>query len=180
MANSRNKGNAFEKDVCLLLSSWMLGKTVKKQRDCVFRRQTTTVMPASGHWEGAGDLLHAPDVRWPFCAELKKQEGWNFDGAWRSPFTWTVSAWWQQARDQSDIAGKFPLLIFSGNNRPIYCMLRCDVWKRLEGNAGTRLSFVPERYAPPVCVVTLADFLDLNVERVQVLAHLLNLKSATG
>jgi len=126
MVNGRDKGNKYENAICLAFSRWLfpeLPQTTRVER-LPFRRRTTSVVPLDGHWHGAGDILHRPDLPhpWPFCVECKRVEGWTLDGSFAA--TWPVWSWWSQALAQARRVGRAPLLICGRNRRPDYVLLR--------------------------------------------------------
>ena len=126
MVNGRLKGNNYENAICLVLSRWLVPSLPKLARieQLPFRRRTTSITPLEGHWNGAGDILHRPDLPhpWPFCVECKRIEGWTFDGAFNEK--WPVWSWWSQACAQSKRSDLAPLLVCSRRYQPDYAMLR--------------------------------------------------------
>lgn len=69
-------------------------------------------MPGSGAFDGFKTDIHS---KLPFSFELKNQE------------TVSLWKWWKQARDQSSIA-KPPVLVTSGNFRPILAIMDADTF----------------------------------------------------
>jgi hypothetical protein len=128
MVDGRTKGNKYENAICLALSRWLLPSLPRPARieQLPFRRRTTSVVPLEGHWAGAGDILHRPDLPhpWPFCVECKHVEGWTLDGAF-SP-GWPVRTWWDQAVRQGERVGLAPLLICGRNHKPDLAFLRSE------------------------------------------------------
>lgn len=117
MKGQKQKGNKAEREVARLLQEWWR----PFEPLTVFMRT-----PMSGGWPGAkasptfrarGDVTvgkaeaDAPDSRFPFTVEVKRQEGWserNLECGWRSP----VWAWWRQAQDEAADDGVEPMLWF--------------------------------------------------------------------
>jgi hypothetical protein len=124
MVNGRNKGNNYENTICLVLSRWLDPRISPKAKleQLPFRRRSTSIMPLDGHWHGSGDILHRPDLDWPFCVECKKVEGWTLDGVFLDG--WPVWSWWDQTEEQAIAAGLAPLLICGRNHKPDYALLR--------------------------------------------------------
>ncbi len=132
MRNGKAKGDEYENHVCRIMSVWIVpGKWSKAPVwKLPFRRRFTDTTPLDGHWDGQGDLLHAPRVAFPFCVECKKIEGWEIDGALANA-KWPVWSWWEQAKRQArktwKTNGLYPLLVFSRNRKPDYVLLEEEV-----------------------------------------------------
>jgi len=126
MVNGRNKGNKYENAICLALSRWLLPSLPFPARveQLPFRRRSTSIMPLDGHWNGTGDILHRPDIEWPFCVECKRIEGWTLDGVFNDG--WPVWDWWLQAWKQARSAGLAPMLLLGRNRKPDYVLLRVE------------------------------------------------------
>ena len=108
MANSRNKGATFERDVAKMLFL-ELGITFKRDLE-----QTRT----AGH----GDLI-ADDPAFPFELELKRYA----DGPINGP-----DAWWQQVTTAAARTNKRPALIYKYDRQYIRCVIdlqcmRCNI-----------------------------------------------------
>jgi len=109
--HSKSKGNNNERALAKLFQDW-------------WGHGTFARTPASGGWATAatreafatcGDVITtAPD--WPFCLELKKQEGWFLDQLMHNEkcILWK---WWKQTVDETP-PGLTPLLVFARNNVP--------------------------------------------------------------
>ena len=136
MKDGRKKGNDFENAVCRALSQWY-GTRSKRLSGLPFRRRSTSIMPVEGHWQGEGDILHRPDVSFPFAVECKKHEGWELDGGYYEA-KWPVWDWWEQAKAQARRAKLKPLLIFTRNRRPVYVLLEesAATWLKLKPRSG--------------------------------------------
>jgi len=140
MKDSRRRGGNFENATCRALSAWF-GYTSQRLAELPFRRRSTSIMPLEGHWNGGGDILHRPDVAFPFAVECKDREGWELDGALYVP-TWPIWDWWEQAQEQARNARLCPLLVFSRNRRPHYVLLREReaTWLKLKPKHGPVLA----------------------------------------
>lgn len=108
MANSRNKGATFERDVAKMLFL-ELGITFKRDLE-----QTRT----AGH----GDLV-PDDPAFPFELELKRYA----DGPINGP-----DAWWQQVTTAAARTNKRPAMIYKYDRQPIRCVIelqgmRCNI-----------------------------------------------------
>jgi hypothetical protein len=166
MVDGREKGNKYENAICRVLSVWLFPDLDPKTpiEHLPFRRRSTSVMPIEGHWNGAGDILHRPDLesRWPFCVECKHVEGWSLDGAFSEK--WPVWSWWAQAERQAARAGRKPLLVCGRNRKPDYALLRAEdaPWlaQRLQ------VVRVERPKHPPVAIVLLGDLVKTKVERL--------------
>ena len=110
MADSRNKGASFEREVAKLLVL-ELGMGISFKRDL---RQYQT----SGH----GDLIPS-DPAFPFELELKRYA--------KGPISGT-DKWWQQVTTAANKTGKRPALIYRYDRQPIRCVvemqgIRCNI-----------------------------------------------------
>lgn len=101
MANSRQKGAAFERKVATLLFQ-ETGITFKRDLDQYRERDR-------------GDLI-ADNIQWPFLLECK---------AYASG-TDCKPAWWLQAVTAAQTAGKYPCVVYKFNNAPIKCRVGID------------------------------------------------------
>jgi len=131
--DGRTKGERYENTVCRLLSQWLVPGDWEKcpVYKLPFRRRFTDSTPLDGHWEGEGDILHRPDVTFPFCVECKDQEGWDLDGVLKNA-QWPVWKWWTQACAQAQQVGLRPILFFTRAYRPNYVMIEKEVAQWLE------------------------------------------------
>lgn len=171
MVNGRSKGNKYENTVCKTLSRW-IDPSIREDahvEHLPFRRRTTSVVPLEGHWRGHGDILHRPDLRypWPFCVECKAVQGWTFDGMFVD--TWSVWAWWEQARNQARDAGLSPLLALRRNRTPDHALLRCEDAEclRLEQAAvGTIVRLVHPKQGDEIVIARLDDLVRTDPRRL--------------
>ena len=99
MVNGRNKGAAFEREVCKMLHA-DLGATFK--RDIEQYR-------AADH----GDII-CDDPSFPFTLELKRYaNGYTYQ-----------KAWWTQVEKAAQAAGKEPVLIYKYDRQDIVVVMR--------------------------------------------------------
>jgi len=157
--HGKHKGDKFENDICRALSVWLVGSDYAGSlvQDLPFRRRFTTSTPLEGHWDGSGDILHRPDVAFPFCVECKKREGWELDGMFGND-KWPVWTWWEQAKEQAaKTKDRYPLLVFSRNRRSIYAMLHEEVGQCLKVGSERCLVQVERNGSERVVLVLLDD-----------------------
>jgi hypothetical protein len=127
---SKRKGNSNEREVARLLREWW--------GEGEFMRT-----PSSGGWgrsrqvrddfNAAGDIVTTA-TDFPFCAEVKSEEGWELEQLLRSPDKCPIAKWWKQAEEETP-AGKHPLLLFTRKLRPWFCLmdheaLASSLWTR--------------------------------------------------
>ena len=146
--DSRAKGYRFENLCCRILTALyapMIDPTGPLET-LPFRRRSVSIMPLVGHWRGSGDILWRPENDLPFVVECKSCEGWELDGAFYAE-KWPPLLWWKQAAEQAERQKRTtgqqarPLLFFTRNLRPVYCMASMpDVAALLGGRVG-----VPDR-----------------------------------
>jgi hypothetical protein len=115
---SRRKGAVNERVVAALLRAW-------------WGRGEFLRTPSSGGWAGSKqareDLNAAGDIvtserDFPFCVEVKSQEGWSFVQFMREPGTCLIRRWWEQTTSETP-NGKIPLLMFTRIRQPWFVML---------------------------------------------------------
>lgn len=115
---SRRKGAVNERVVAALLRAW-------------WGRGEFLRTPSSGGWAGSKqareDLNAAGDIvtserDFPFCVEVKSQEGWSFVQFMREPGTCLIRKWWEQTTSETP-NGKIPLLMFTRIRQPWFVML---------------------------------------------------------
>lgn len=114
----KNKGNAFERDVSLLLAEWW---DVPKG---TFWRSKI-----SGGSNEPGDItprvleVNDKPLNWPFVIECKHYKDIKFSQlltASKLKEGGRILSWWQQLTDDQINTLSIRLLIFKGNNTPIY------------------------------------------------------------
>jgi len=115
---SKRKGNLNEREVAKLLRDWWgSGEWMRT--------------PSSGGWgrskqvrddfNAAGDIVTTASD-FPFCVEVKSEEGWALEQLLRSPDKCQIAKWWDQTVQETP-DGKHPLLLFTRKLRPWYAML---------------------------------------------------------
>lgn len=167
MAEGRNKGARFEADICKALSGWRHpDRDFSKvpQHELPFRRRFTTSTSLEGHWQGHGDILHRPEVKFPFTVECKKQENWDMDGMLTNA-KWPPALWWGQAVSQAETAKRHPMLIFARNLREPHAMIREDAAECLLRN-GVPRTVLTRQDIGTVVVVRLGDLVTIPWRRL--------------
>lgn len=97
MANSRNKGASFEREIAQELHR-LLGVNFKRDLDQYRERDR-------------GDLI--ADCDFPFLLELKRYAGGGFQ-----------KAWWEQAYKAALATGQHPAVIYKFDRKPIMCRVQ--------------------------------------------------------
>lgn len=156
MKNGRDIGNNFENAVCRILASWVLPEgTVTDKTPLAqlpFRRRSTALMPTDGHWDGEGDILARPDIRFPWAVECKRDSKFGFDGLAtqaKPPLLAHVA----QANAQAKRAGKDMMLFVTRPRFPVFLLAN---WDTMRGRVHLkRDAFI--RFPSPSGVYTLID-----------------------
>lgn len=155
---ARNKGSSFERKI---------GKSLEEFWDARFFRTPMSGGSALKHdYNLAGDLS-TPDETWPFHVECKNQEAL---GKFFTIFTsekCPVWKWWDQTMTECP-ADKLPLLIFTKNYFPIFCLMKASFWLSLNHSEGAQpegLEYSATLFVGDVVVVTLDRFLSLGKEK---------------
>lgn len=107
------------------LSTWWCGTAADEPAGTLpFRPRSTSIQPIEGHWQGAGDILHRPDlaVPFPFAVECKNDERASLDPMFEAA-KWVVWGWWEQTAQQAQRGSLVPLLIFRRNHRKDYAVV---------------------------------------------------------
>jgi len=118
---SKRRGATYERHICVKLSEWW-GSEIRRT-------------PMSGGWQKtviSGDVA-ATEHDFPFSVECKNQEGWEFTELLTAK-TPCFCEWWAQCKiDNSKLTiPKMPLLVFSKNNSPDYCILTARDWDSMK------------------------------------------------
>lgn len=121
--NARKKGASFELKVAAQLTKLVGSK---------FSRT-----PSSGGWAKTGDITPKDPkemVRFPYNIECKNNESWHtsmlfeFSGK-RLPSCF--GKWWKQCSDDAKKSKKIPIVVFTRNRRPVYCIMRSNLFRKL-------------------------------------------------
>lgn len=115
--NSRTKGQSAERKLVKLFSTWWGSDFFRTPGSGAFATKGFAGIDTSSM---AGDLV-TTDSTFPFCVESKKVEGWTLEQILTSNKT-KIHAWWEQTVRECP-PDKVPLLVFTKNHSPIYCML---------------------------------------------------------
>jgi len=115
--NSRTKGQSAERKLVKLFSTWWGSDFFRTPGSGAFATKGFAGIDTSSM---AGDLV-TTDSTFPFCVESKKVEGWTLEQILTSNKT-KIHAWWEQTVRECP-PDKVPLLVFTKNHSPIYCMI---------------------------------------------------------
>ena len=171
--DSNRKGRIFENAMCRELSVWLVPGDWESVPviQLPLRRRFVASVPLEGHWNGRGDILHQPNISFPFCVECKNQEGWKLDGKGRERKTWPPWKWWRQCCEQAeDTDGLHPLLLFTRNRSPVYVLMKQGVSECLKlqpGNGPVEILPHPSG-GQDLWLTTLDDLVKVPRARVQV------------
>lgn len=111
---ARRKGSTNERAVAKILELWW-GKGVFKRT------------PLSGGWGNREEFKTCGDIQcsdslWPFHVEIKARESWMLEQL-ICGYKTNLAKWWLQTITECP-EGKKPLMIFTKNNYPFFCMLK--------------------------------------------------------
>ena len=118
--NGRAKGNRGQNQVAKLLAPWWGSEFASTPLSGGFATKQFR-----DDWNAAGDVV-TPDSDFPFCVEVKLQEGWDFAQILKSEKCdpWK---WWEQCVGETPVR-KIPLLVFRKNRQPWYYMMYVEDW----------------------------------------------------
>lgn len=111
IVNSRSKGGSYERRIAKKFSEW-----------CGFEVRRT---PSSGALMKTGDIFPVvPEnmVRFPFSIELKNRESWDFKELFDRKNKVGIFSYWKQCTSDADMSNRVPMLVFTKNGSPDYCM----------------------------------------------------------
>ena len=165
MVDGRRKGNAFEVEVAYAVSNWVRPVADGwESRDMPppFRRRPADKDSMPTDWLGGRDLIHRPDVFFPFSVECKKYADWSIDTLFLRP-TKIQLGWWNQCVEQADDIGLAPLLILGRNNAPPCCILRSGHWDMVLSAVNHGREMRTHLGASPVAVILFEDLCRLPV-----------------
>ena len=122
MANGKQKGNSFEREVSKALSLWI---SEGKDKYLFWRSASSGAMaPRAG--TDYGDITTMKPEGYPlidkFTIECKRSKRWDLFTIMTSDKT-PLNKWWEQTEKQSDEANNVPLLVFKLDRFPIMCAL---------------------------------------------------------
>jgi hypothetical protein len=164
VVDGRRKGNAYENAVARPLSAWLAPHhDFTNYRTCpvsalLFRRRPADNDNIVTDWIGGRDLLHRPDLCFPFSVECKAWEvSFELHALFTTGAIWT---WWRQAEEQAKAQGSVaPLLIFTKNRDFDYVVLSQGVAQCLNLKPHDGLCLTMERpNGEAVVLVLLSDF----------------------
>lgn len=134
---SKNKGDNFERDIALTLSSWW-GSPLRRA-------------PLSGGWvkKGfTGDIIPPDNVStFPLYISVKNREGWDFTQLLKN-VNCSIIQWWIELEQSETAKNKFKMLIFTKNYDKEYLILSEIEWKILVEITSGRIS-----HTPHICIL---------------------------
>jgi hypothetical protein len=155
---AKNKGSSFERRI---------GKSLEGFWDSKFFRTPMSGGSALKYdYNLAGDLS-TPDETWPFHVECKNQEAL---GKFFTIFTsdkCPVWKWWNQTVEECP-ENKIPLLIFTKNYFPVFCLMKASFWFSIDHptmDPSAELEHSAILFVREVVVVTLDRFLSVGKEK---------------
>lgn len=106
-----------------------------------FRRKPADNDNIVSDWTGGHDLIHRPDIAFPYSVECKDQKGWTFDGLLHRPDA-LIPKWWAQAKEQAKSHRLLPMLVFTSPRQPCYVAVDRD-HAFMDGDPDALLVFGP-------------------------------------
>lgn len=152
----KNKGSSFERLICKKLTRWVTGK----EDPLIFWRtassgaHATQKAKANKASKMYGDIMaiakEGEFLTDRFVIECKHYKDYNFED-FVLYSKGLVMDWWNQVKNDTEKAGKHPLLIYKRNN---YSILVMFFESDMKGNFGTVIT-------PNICVYPLDTYLAL-------------------
>ena len=152
---AKRKGGTFERKIAKSLSNFW-GVTF-------YRTPASGGSPLKGDYNMAGDLCTS-DADWKFHVECKNQEAL---AKLHNIFTSRKSAvwkWWKQTTEECPV-DQVPLLVFTKNRIPEFCMIPEYLWDSIEWGESRSLESNSYIRVGDVVVITLNRFLGMGKER---------------
>lgn len=121
--NGRAKGSSFERRTAAQLTTWTGTR---------FSR-----VPMSGGWNQTGDVTPKDPremVRWPFNIECKNAQCWHLSVLFEyvgGVLPGCFGRWWKQCSSDAKKSKRIPVLVFTRNHRPVYCMMQAKIFLKL-------------------------------------------------
>jgi hypothetical protein len=196
VVDGRRKGNAYENAVARPLSEWLAPHNDSvNYRTCpvsslLFRRRPADNDNIVTDWVGGRDLLHRPDLCFPFSVECK---AWEVSFELHALFsTGAIWVWWNQAEEQAraqtrrneELARTWPvvapLLIFTKNRDFDYVVVPQGVAQclNLKPHDGPSLTVDRPNREEAVVLLRLSDFVRADPARLPKLQASLREKRA--
>ena len=130
--NGRNKGSTFERKIAKHLSDW-----------CGYECRRT---PMSGGWsKQSGDITpkHPEDmIRFKFNIECKNQNILKVQTLFTFPKSTLIKKWWKQCSSEAKANKKYPLLVFTRPQIPIFVMTEIKYIKQIWNNHKSNITFL--------------------------------------
>ena len=120
----KNKGSAFERDVCRLLTQWITGSLRPEifWRSASSGAQHTQMRKHGKESRMPGDIMaNGSEGSWltdAYVIECKYYKTFSWDAIFKNQGE--ILEWWKQVCRDAEESGKKPMLIFKKNNYPIY------------------------------------------------------------
>jgi len=131
--NGRAKGSGFERRTAAELTAWTGTKFTR--------------VPMSGGWNQTGDVTPKDPkemVRWPLNIECKNSECWHLSVFFEyngGVLPGCFQKWWNQCSSDAKKSKRIPVLVFTRNHRPVYCMMQARVFLGLGLNRTVPIYF---------------------------------------
>ena len=140
----KNKGSAFERDVCRLLTQWITGSLRPEifWRSASSGAQHTQMRKQGKESRMPGDIMaNGSEGSWltdAYVIECKFYADFSWDAIFKNQGK--ILEWWKQVTRDAEESGKKPMLIFKKNNYPIY--MAVDGTDDIIGNIGSPQLFI--------------------------------------
>jgi len=113
--SSRLRGQRGERIVAKAMSTWWGSEFARTPSSGGFKTKKFRE-----EWNASSDLVTS-DATFPFAVEVKNCEGWNLEQLLTAPKC-DLYSWWKQTVGETP-EDKTPLLVFTRNHQPLYCMM---------------------------------------------------------
>ena len=151
---AKRKGGTFERRMAKVFSDFWGTK--------FHRTPSSGGSMLKGDYNMAGDLCTS-DTDWKFHVEGKNQEAFSGFHTMLVSEKSIVWKWWEQATSECS-ADQIPLLIFTKNRIPIFCMVPEHFWGSVDWKSSVLLESNSYVRIRDVVVITLNRFLSMGKE----------------
>lgn len=128
---SRSKGQRGERAVVKALTEWWGSEFARTPSSGGFKTKQFR-----DEWNAASDIVTS-DETFPFGVEVKNCEGWHLEQLLTAPKC-DLYSWWAQTTDECP-SKKIPLLVFTRNHQPLFCMMKHVDWTQEESEPSSSL-----------------------------------------
>lgn len=180
MVDGRRKGNSFEVEVAYLVADWIVPLPEgweERGSPPPFRRRPADKDSLPSNWLGGRDIMHHPEVWFPFSVECKNDEDWSVDTLFVRPRASNVR-WWDQCCRQAVDIGLEPLLILARARAETMVVMQERTHDLLGINMGRYLRF--SIGASTLRMFPLADLLRVPPKTLRRLGPYLPADAQTG